>query len=110
MTTDNEQQAIRAEVHAILQEYGINPTVDARRGVVEAGRLKDLAMQVIDGNIDTKELAAFGGDFASELSAMVQRLMALKNANPIRELQEVNPFYSAFQPKVIRDSAREKSD
>jgi hypothetical protein len=40
-----------------------------------------------------------------ELDRIVRHLIALKSSTSVRQLEELNPYYSAFQPKVVRDGA-----
>jgi hypothetical protein len=108
MGRSDEREQIRSEVEAILQEYGVTPSIASHLSPADALRLRDIARRVINGDMDREELSSLSEGLAAELSVTVQRLMALKSAGTIRELEELNPYYTIFQPVVVRDSLREE--
>jgi hypothetical protein len=108
MASPIEQAQIRAEVESVLRDYGIVGKPDeANLSVSDIVRLREIALRVIHGDMDREELSIMTPEMTAELSAIVQHLIALRSSTPVRELEEINPYYSAFQPKVIWDRGKE---
>lgn len=103
MANGNERAEILSEVSGILRDHGIVPDPATSLSAEDAVLVRDVALRIIRGDIDREELLSLSDSLTNEVTMAVQRLMALKDTRPIRELEERNPYYSAFQPKVIRD-------
>jgi argonaute-like protein implicated in RNA metabolism and viral defense len=106
MPTD-EQESIRREVESILGKYGIPLSIgQSSLSPADSRRIRDLAMQVILGNIDRDEVAHLSKEHTAELFDMIQRIIALKGQAPLQDLQERNPYYDVFGSKMVRDGPR----
>ena len=104
MTSPTEQAQIRAEVESVLRDYGIVGKPDeANLSMSDIVRLREIARRVIHGYMDREELSALTPEMAAELSLMVRQLFALRSSTSVRQLEETNPYYSASQPKVVKD-------
>jgi hypothetical protein len=103
MAQRNERAEILAEVGGVLRDHGVTSDLATSLSAEDAVHVRSVALRIIQGDIDREELLALSEGLANEVTITVQRLMALKNTPPIRDLEERNPYYSVFQPKVIRD-------
>jgi len=110
MNERKEREVVRKEIETVLEEYGINPVSQSHSRLApdKFRKVRDVAMQIIHGNIDREEISKLDKSLTDELSAMVQHLMSFKKAAPLRELQEINPYYTPFGSKVIRDSVKKE--
>lgn len=107
MTSPTEQAQIRAEVESVLRDYGIvGKPDDSSLPVRDFVRLREVALRVIHGDMDKEELSAMTPEMTAELPATVQHLIALRSSKSVRQLEELNPYYSAFQPRVVRDRVK----
>jgi hypothetical protein len=108
MSEYKEHETVRKEIEAVLEEYGISSTSQSHSKLTpdEFRRVRDIATQIIHGNIDKEEISKLNKILIGEISAMVQYLMSLKKTAPIRDLQEINPYYTPFSSRVIRDGEK----
>jgi len=113
MSLQSERDSMRSQLESLLREYGItppSPLATTGLSVQDLRRLRDVAVSIIQGNIDRDEVAKLGKEAAEQLTAMVNHLMSLRASDRLRELQEVNPYYSAFGSKIVRDNVKVGAD
>ena len=107
MTLPAEQDQILAEVESILPDHGVVGKPDESHLTLhDVVQLREIALHMIHGDMDREQLSALTPEMTAELSTMVQNLIALRSSLSVRQLEELNPYYSAFQPRVVRDGAK----
>lgn len=106
MTSPAEQNQIRTEIESVMRGYGIPAKADeSDLPVSDVVMLREIARRVIHGDMDREQLSSLTPEMSVELDRIVRHLIALKSSTSVRQLEELNPYYSAFQPKVVRDGA-----
>jgi hypothetical protein len=105
------QAQILAEVETVLRNHGIvtNPN-DAQLPLEEAVRLRGMALRIIQGDVDDADLSALTPDMNAELATLIQDLIALRSSPSVRQLERLNPYYSAFEPRIIRDGHKSNNN
>jgi hypothetical protein len=107
MTSPAEQDQIRAEIEFIMHGHGIPAGADeSDLPVADVVMLREIARRVIHGDMDREQLSSLTPEMSAALDSMVRHLIALKSSTSVRQLEELNPYYSAFQPKVVRDGVK----
>jgi len=97
---------IRGEIESVLRTYGI--TAGPERSQLNASdfaHLKEVALRLIRGYVDESEISDLSDDAIAELPIMMQSLILLRNSPTVRDLEASNPYYTVFQPSVVRDGA-----
>ena len=107
MTSSAEQNQIQAEIESVMRGHSIPTKADeSDLPVSDVVMLREIARRVINGDMDREQLSSLTPEMNVELDRIVRHLIALKSSTSVRQLEELNPYYSAFQPKVIRDKAK----
>jgi hypothetical protein len=107
MRSRPEGAQIRAEVESAWRDSGIPVEPDQNAlPTGEAKWLREQAMGIIQGDMDPDQLSSLTPALTRKLSAVTQELIGLTTAASIQELTAVNPRYSAFQAKVVKDTTR----
>ena len=65
-------------------------------------KIKDVAMRIVQGDINLDEISELNQRFATELTAMVQRTISFYNSAALRRLQESNRYYEPFPARIVR--------
>lgn len=111
MTSSSEHAQVRAEVESVLRNDGIGVASDEPPSrVPDDARLRELALRIIQGDMDLEKISALTPEMTAELSAIIENLIALSTSTSIQQLELLNPYYSAFRPKVVRDRAKKAGD
>jgi hypothetical protein len=102
----HERAQISAEVGSAWRESGIEaePSRDMPT-TPEAKWLREQATGIIQGDLNSEELASLTPELTKKLSKTTRKLIALTTTPSIRQLEVVNPRFSAFQAKVVKDMA-----
>jgi hypothetical protein len=105
MGSQIDYQNMRKELEAVFKDHGIGPPAmpGSELSLEELRRVRDVATHIVDGNIDREEISKLGKKLFDELPATVQSLISLQGTAKLRELQEINPYYTVFHPKIIQD-------
>ena len=108
MISPKEQSQILAEVESILREHGIvGVPAEGHIAALDFVRVREIAHRVLHGDMNREELSALTPEMTAELSVMVKHLIALRSSASVRQLEGLNPYYSAYNPGIIRDGIKE---
>ena len=66
-------------------------------------KIRDVAMRIVQGDINLDEISEFNERFGSELTTMVQRTISFYNSPALRRLQESNRYYDSSPARIVRD-------
>ena len=104
----HERAQISAEVESVLLDSGIEAKPSQHMSAAPEDKwLKEQAVGIIQGDLDPDALAALTPEQTKKLSMVTQALIGLTTRSSLRELEFVNPRFSAFQAKVVKDAATE---
>jgi hypothetical protein len=107
----HERAQIGAEVQSAWRDSGIEPKPNQHMPATpEDEWLKEQAIGIIHGELNRNALAALTSEQTEKLSMVTQELISLTTMTSIRELEFVNPRFSAFQAKVVKDTTTETDD
>lgn len=106
MSTFSERDAIRREHAAFLMEHGVTPSNprEAALSPEERRKVESIAKQIVFSGFDKNIIAGLDRSLLSEVSMIVYQIMSSRLPNPVRDLEEVNPYYRPFTTQIIRDS------
>jgi hypothetical protein len=69
----------------------------------DRSKIREVAMRIVQGDINLDEISELSQRFGTELTAMVQRTISFYNSPALRRLQESNRYYDPSPARIIRD-------
>ncbi len=108
MRPSDERGILQREIEAPLSRYGIRSSNIGWVGLSpeESRKIQDIAFQVLRGNIDSQELSKLNPNQKAALDLAIKQLLGLKDKPGLQELEERNPYYTAFSSGLVRDGSK----
>jgi hypothetical protein len=108
MTSSAEQDQVQTEIESVMRDHAIPVSADeSDLPMSDLVMLREIALRVVHGDMDRELFSSLRPEMRIHLDRIVRDLIALKYSTAVQQLEEVNPHYSAFQSKVVRDGVKE---
>jgi hypothetical protein len=103
MSDSTIRDEIRREVGAIFKNLGL-PSNPQRSALSNDDQRKaaEIARRIIDSNFDKSELGGLDRNLLSAVALTIQEIISSRYM-PTHELEEMNPYYTPFGTRLIRD-------
>jgi hypothetical protein len=103
MSDSTTREDIRREVADLLKSELESPLYPQGSSVGVNSKILQIARQIIESNFDKSQIANLDRDLLPMVSATIQKMMSSSSVGSAHELEEINPYYTPFSSKLIRD-------
>ena len=105
---DEAQQEASKERDALIEElktkasgFEMQQLSDLSAGEIRI--LRETALRILRGDINLEEISNLEGKVGKKLVDAFQYIFNTENTAAVRNLEEVNPYYSRSNPNIIKD-------